>query len=62
LKPEYRPARAVANVSRRQASIAKAESLLGFRAAIGLEDGLRRLIDWRDSSDVKQTLAAAVRS
>ncbi|HLH06302.1 MAG TPA: NAD-dependent epimerase/dehydratase family protein [Terriglobales bacterium] len=48
LKPEYRPARAVANVTRRRAAIDKAEKMLGFRSTISLEDGLRRLIEWRN--------------
>jgi|SRR5947209_3437034 len=57
LKPEYRPARAVANVTRRQASIEKAERLLGFKAGVSLEQGLQKLIDWRNSSDVKLAMA-----
>jgi UDP-glucose 4-epimerase len=57
LKPEHRPARAVNNVSRRRASIEKAERLLGFRATVGLEEGLQRLIEWRNSSDVKLAMA-----
>jgi UDP-glucose 4-epimerase len=57
LKPEHRPARVVANVSRRCATTEKAEKLLGFRAGFNLEQGLRRLIDWRDSSEVKAVLA-----
>jgi UDP-glucose 4-epimerase len=48
LKPEYREARAVANVTRRRAAIEKAEKMLGFRATISLEDGLRRLTEWRN--------------
>jgi UDP-glucose 4-epimerase len=62
LKPEHRPARAVANVSRRRSSTEKAEQMLGFRAGVSLEDGLRRLIEWRDSDEVKQTLATAVQA
>ena len=58
LKPEYRPARTVANVSRRRSSTEKAEQMLGFRAGISLEEGLQRLIEWRDSSDVRMALAA----
>src|SRR5947209_4019890 len=57
LKPEHRPARAVANVTRRQASIEKAERLLGFKAGVSLEQGLQKLIDWRNSSDVKLAMA-----
>ena len=61
LKPEYRPARATANVSRRRASIEKAERLLGFRSGVALEEGLRRLIEWRNSSEVKMALAEAAK-
>lgn len=58
LKPEHRPARTVANVSRRRSSTEKAEQMLGFRAGVSLEEGLQRLIEWRDSSDVRMALAA----
>jgi len=44
--PEYGPARAVNPVPRRLASTAKAERLLGFKASVPLEEGLRRLVDW----------------
>lgn len=46
LEPEYR-AEERSFVTERIGSIDKAESLLGFRAAIGLREGLQRLIDWR---------------
>ncbi|HET6840951.1 MAG TPA: NAD-dependent epimerase/dehydratase family protein [Candidatus Angelobacter sp.] len=59
LKPEYRPARAVANVTRRCSATEKAEKLLGFRAKVDLEKGLQQLIAWRNSSDVKLALAGA---
>jgi UDP-glucose 4-epimerase len=49
LKPEYREARAVANVTRRRAAIERAEKMLGFRATISLEDGLRQLTEWRNN-------------
>lgn len=62
LQPEHRPARAVANVSRRRSSTEKASELLGFNASVGLEEGLRGLIEWRDSEEVKQTLAMAAQS
>jgi len=48
LDPEYREARAVANVQRRRAAIEKAERLLGFRATVTLEQGLYELIRWRE--------------
>jgi len=47
LQPEYREARVVANVQRRRASVEKAATMLGFRAATSLEDGLREMIEWR---------------
>lgn len=46
LKPEYGPERKVNPVSRRLADTSKAERMLGFRAAVGLEEGLRRLVEW----------------
>jgi len=46
LKPEYGPERKVNAVSRRVADTTKAERLLGFRAEIGLEEGLARLVNW----------------
>jgi UDP-glucose 4-epimerase len=46
LRPEYGPERKVNPVSRRLADTAKAEELLGFRAEVGLDEGLRRLVEW----------------
>lgn len=46
MTPEYGPERKVNPVSRRLADTTKAERLLGFKAEIGLEAGLRRLVDW----------------
>lgn len=46
LEPEYAPARKVNPVTRRLASTRKAEDLLGFRAEVKLEDGLRDLVAW----------------
>jgi UDP-glucose 4-epimerase len=46
LKPEYGPERKVNPVSRRLADTSKAEEMLGFRATVDLEDGLRRLVLW----------------
>lgn len=46
LKPEYGPERSVNPVSRRLADTTKAERVLGFRADVPLDDGLRRLVDW----------------
>ena len=46
LHPEYGPERKVNPVPRRLADTRKAERMLGFRAQVSLEDGLRRLVDW----------------
>jgi UDP-glucose 4-epimerase len=46
LKPIYGPERKVNPVARRCADTTKAAELLGFRAGIGLEEGLQRLVDW----------------
>jgi UDP-glucose 4-epimerase len=53
LRPVYREARKVANVSARQSSTEKAEQELGFKAQIQLEDGLRKLIAWRSAVKAK---------
>ena len=46
LAVEHGPARAVNGVTRRLADTGKAADVLGFRAEVGLEEGLRRLVDW----------------
>jgi UDP-glucose 4-epimerase len=46
LQPEHGPERSVNPVSRRLADVRKATELLGFKAGIGLEDGLARLVEW----------------
>lgn len=46
LQPEYGPERKVNPVSRRLADTSKAEKVLGFRAAVPLEEGLERLVKW----------------
>jgi UDP-glucose 4-epimerase len=43
---EYGPERGVNPVPRRLASTEKAERMLGFRAQVGLDEGLRRLVHW----------------
>jgi UDP-glucose 4-epimerase len=45
--PEHREARSVGNVQRRRAATEKAEKMLGFKAQVSLEQGLRELIQWR---------------
>jgi UDP-glucose 4-epimerase len=46
IAPEFAPERLVNPVPRRLASTGKCERLLGFRAAIPLDEGLRELVDW----------------
>ncbi len=46
LVPEHGPERAVNNVQRRLADVARAREQLGFEARVGLDDGLRRLVAW----------------
>ena len=46
LQPEYGPERKVNPVPRRLADVSKARRMLGFEARVGLEEGLRRLVDW----------------
>lgn len=46
LEPEHGPARAVNDVPRRVADTTKARRELHFEAAVGLEEGLRALVDW----------------
>jgi UDP-glucose 4-epimerase len=49
LQPQFEAERAVNPVPRRLADIRKAERLLGFRASVGVDEGLMRLIDWRNA-------------
>jgi UDP-glucose 4-epimerase len=58
MQPEHRQPRSVANVQRRRAAVDKAEKMLGFRATISLEQGLRELIRWRQAT--KRISAAVV--
>ena len=46
LEPVYGPERSVNPVSRRLGATEKAKHLLGFEASVGLEDGLRSLVQW----------------
>jgi UDP-glucose 4-epimerase len=46
LPPEFGPARTVNSVTRRLADTSAAERALGFRAEIGLSEGLQDLVDW----------------
>ncbi len=56
LKPEFGPERKINAVSRRLSSTEKARKMLGFEAKIGLEEGLRKLVAWRNE---QKRLAAA---
>lgn len=46
IPPEYGPVRKVNPVPRRLADTSKAAELLGFRAQVSLDEGLRRLVSW----------------
>jgi len=46
LAPEYRADRKINSVTRRLADVRKAERVLGFRAQVGLDEGLSRLVEW----------------
>jgi len=46
LTPEHGPARKVNAVTRRLADVSAAADVLGFRAEIGLHEGLEALVDW----------------
>ena len=47
VQPEFLPERAINPVPRRLADTTRAEQKLGFLAQVGLEEGLRRLVEWR---------------
>jgi UDP-glucose 4-epimerase len=55
LQPEYGPERKVNPVSRRLADVSKAERRLGFRAEVGLDEGLTRLVNWWRAKRVVST-------
>ncbi len=48
--PEYGPERKVNAVSRRLSSTEKAERLLGFKAEVSLEEGIRRFVNWWEAN------------
>jgi UDP-glucose 4-epimerase len=47
---EFGPERGVNPVPRRVADVAHAHDVLGFRAEIGLDEGLRRLVSWWETT------------
>lgn len=56
LSVEFGPERSVNPVPRRLASTEKAKRLLGFETTIGLEEGLRRLVEWwKSEKESKET-------
>ena len=57
LIPEHGPERAVNPVPRRLADTAKAARILGFRAEVGLEDGLAQLVAWWRRSRLTEVAA-----
>jgi UDP-glucose 4-epimerase len=46
LEPEFGPARSVNGVTRRLADVSAAAARLGWKAEVGLEEGLARLVSW----------------
>ena len=61
LAPEYRPQEQMF-VTQRVGSTEKAEQLLGFRAVMPLEDGLRSVVEWRERDKDRQSSAAHARA
>jgi UDP-glucose 4-epimerase len=59
LKPQYGPARKVNPVPRRLADTRAAAKALGFRAQVGLDEGLRRLVAWWAASSAQLDHASA---
>lgn len=50
LQPEYRAQRAVAHVQVRRAAVDKAARMLNFRSKVPLEQGLQKLLRWRQAA------------
>ncbi len=57
LKPQYHEARKVNNVQTRRAAVQKADAMLGFRASVDLETGLKMLIEWRRGAKLEMAVA-----
>jgi UDP-glucose 4-epimerase len=58
LSPEFLPPRSVNPVPRRLADVSRAARELGFSATTSLDEGLRRLFQWRREA-LKTAQAAA---
>jgi UDP-glucose 4-epimerase len=59
LPVEFGPPRAVNGVTRRLADVSLAEKRLGWRAEVGLEEGLRRLVAWWHAERETDTASVA---
>lgn len=46
LKPEFQPLRKINPVKRRCACTKKSSEALGFKAKVGLEEGMKKLVEW----------------
>jgi UDP-glucose 4-epimerase len=57
LEPEHVPERSVNPVRRRLADIGKAERMLGFRARVGLREGLQELVQWWQHGGLEEVQA-----
>jgi UDP-glucose 4-epimerase len=58
LAPEFHPPRKVNPVPRRLADTRRAEGELGFVAKVPLEEGLRRLLAWRNACKAREAVLA----
>jgi UDP-glucose 4-epimerase len=58
LPVEFGPPRGVNSVPRRLADVSRADQCLRWRAEVGLEEGLRRLVDWWRAERVTEAAAA----
>jgi UDP-glucose 4-epimerase len=59
LAVEFGPERAAIKVHRRLADTRSAEERIGFKAEIGVEEGLRRLVEWWQAEGAAATRLAA---
>ncbi len=55
VRPEFLPERKVNPVPRRLADTTRAAEAIGFRARVGLHEGLRRLVAWRKEAIASRT-------
>jgi UDP-glucose 4-epimerase len=57
LQPEYRAQRSVAHVQVRRAAVDKAARMLNFRSKVPLEQGLQKLLRWRQAAHPRSMAA-----